>query len=488
MNLHQIISYQPKLARWAHQDRALKAINGADAFALFMEMRTGKTKCILDEFGQDEANGRVQQLLVVAPAGVYRTWEADALKHLSGDLERRTMIGIWESGPTAKQQRELNLFMNYDGPRILLVNIEALSLPKNRSRQLCERFLKQAATTMVIDESTTIKNLDAERTDFCIKLAPLTYKRRILSGLPSPQSPLDLFSQFAFLDPDILGYRRYAKFMERYAVTQLKPFGPGGRNIPIVVGYQNLEELKAKIDPHSFRVRLGECYDLPEKIYMRRDVEMTPEQKLAYAQMKKFAVAELDGMERVTATVVLTQMLRLHQIMAGVTTSDDGNLVDIKENKTDEILRILENVAGKAIIWAAYDPNIRRISAALARVYGAGSVARFWGDNRDVREGEEHAFKTDPKVRFMVATAAAGGRGRTWDIADTMIYHTNTFSLEHRLQSEERNQGVGKIGNVAVFDLITRGTIEDKIVDTLRAKKKLSDVITGDNYRSWIGA
>jgi len=219
---------------------------------------------------------------------------------------------------------------------------------------------------------------------------------------------------------------------------------------------------------------------------MRRDITPTPEQKLAYAQMKKFAVAELENAERVTATIVLTQMLRLHQILAGHTMSDDGNIVDIPENKTAEVLDILENVAGKAIIWVAYDADVKKLSAAIEKVYGIDTCARFWGGNRDTREAEEAMFKTLSHCRFMVATAAAGGRGRTWDMADTMIYYSNTFSLEHRMQSEERNQGVGKTGNVAVFDLMTRGTVEEKIVMALRHKKNLSDVITGDSWREWI--
>jgi len=215
-------------------------------------------------------------------------------------------------------------------------------------------------------------------------------------------------------------------------------------------------------------------------------VPMTDEQRTAYREMKQFAVAILEDTERVTATIVLTQMLRLHQILTGVTMSDDGNVVEVPEKRTAEMLAILENTEGKAIIWAAYDANVRRIAAALTEVYGAGSVARFWGGNEKTREAEEKAFKTDPKCRFMVATAAAGGRGRTWDVADTIIYFSNTFSLEHRVQSEERAQLVGKRETVAYFDLCTPGTVEEKIITALRHKMELSNAITGDSWREWI--
>lgn len=477
--------YVPKLPRWRHQENALDAMYDREAFALFMEMRTGKTKTILDEFGEDELDRLIDQLLIVAPAGAYRTWETDAQKHLSPDLLARTKIAYWESGPTVKQRKEMREFMQYRGPRILLINVEALSTVK-KARELCLQFLGQFKTTMVVDESTTIKNDEAKRTKFVVQAGRLATKRRILSGLPSPQSPLDIYSQFDFLKSGLLGYTKFSKFEQRYAIIQQKPYGPGGRMIPVTVGYTNLEELRARMAPYVFRVRLADCYDLPEKLYMRRDVEMTAEQAAAYQQMKRYAVAELENAERVTATVVMTQMLRLHQFLAGHTTSDDGNSIDISTNKIPEMLAILENVAGKAIVWAAYDADVRKIAYAIEKVYGAHSVARFWGGNRETREDEEQDFKTNPTCRFMVATAAAGGRSRTWDIADTMIYYSNTFSLEHRIQSEERNQAVGKTGNVAVFDLIVRGTIEDKIVMTLREKKELSDAITGDDWRAWI--
>jgi SNF2 family DNA or RNA helicase len=475
-------TYTPKLPRWKHQDEALAALDGSEAFALFMEMRTGKTKCILDEFGQDEQDGTIRNLIVIAPGGVYRTWAPDIEKHLN-DPARRVWVACWESGAGAKATRELKRFVAYTGPKIFLVNVEALSTATGAAA-VCQQLLADAPTTMVIDESTTIKNRKASRTKRCLQLGQLADKRRILSGLPSPQSPLDVYSQFAFLGTPLT--ERYERFEDRYAIIQRKPIGPGGRWIPLVVGYRNLEELQRRIQPHSFRVRLAECYDLPEKMYIRHEVEMTDEQQVAYAQMLEYAVAELENAERVTATIVLTQMLRLHQILCGVTMSDDGVEVDIPENRTGEMLSILENTDGKAIIWAAYGANVRRITAALTKEYGPGSVACFWGGNANTREAEEKAFKTDPRCRFMVATAAAGGRGRTWDVADTVIYYSNTFSLEHRMQSEERAQVVGKRGSVGYYDLSCPGTVEDKIIETLRNKMNLSDAITGDDPRNWI--
>ena len=375
-------------------------------------------------------------------------------------------------------------FLAYKGPKILLVNVEALSTVK-AAKQLCTNFLAAGPTTMVIDESTTIKSHKAARTKFCLTVGFLAKKRRILSGLPTPQSPLDIHAQFQFIDPAILR-ERFEAFQARYAI--MENIRSGGRLIPVVRAYQNIGELTDRMRPHSFRVRLDECYDMPEKMYLRRDIEMTAEQKRLYDEMMRYAVAELDNMERVTATVVLTQLLRLHQILAGHTRADDtGAIVDIPENKTAEMLDIVEKISGKAIVWAAYDADVKKITKALEDVYGRGSAARFWGGNRDTREDEERDFKTNPRCRFMVATAAAGGRGRTWDMANTMIYYSdNTFSLEHRMQSEERAGGVGKTQSIAFFDLVCRGTVEEKILAALRNKKTLSDAVMEDGYIAWL--
>lgn len=480
-------AYHPPMEPWAHQRKALDKMAGAEAFALFMEMRTGKTKVILDEWAQLVILGRVENLLVVAPAGVYRTWEEAAAEHLAPAILARTSLITWASGAGKKAVEALNRLLGRSGPKILLVNVEALSTV-DRARKLCLDFVRSAPTTFVVDESTTIKDHRAKRTKFCLDLAHLAASRRILSGLPSPQSPLDLFSQFYFLSPYILGHRIFTTFRARYAKMKRVPFGPGGRMIEVVAGYQNLDELQRKIEPHSFRVKLEDCYDLPPKMYARRDVEMTGEQRRIYDEIREFAAARLSAEARVTTTMVLTQMLRLHQVLAGHVVADDGSEFDVAENKTEEMLAILENhpEPRKAIVWVAYDRSVRKVVRALMAKYGEGSVSAFWGGNADSREAGELRFKANPRCRFMVATAASGGRGRTWDAADLVIYFSNTHSLEHRLQSEERAQAVGKARSVAYFDLVCPGSVEEKMLKSLRAKISLSDAITGDDWRQWV--
>jgi SNF2 family DNA or RNA helicase len=248
--------------------------------------------------------------------------------------------------------------------------------------------------------------------------------------------------------------------------------------------------------PHSYRKRLEECYDMPPKIYQKREVPLTDEQRRIYRELKEFATVQLSSEVHVTATMVMTQVLRLHQVLCGHVRDEQGNVHEISQNRTRELLDLLGEFDGKAVIWCSYDEDIRRVSEAIRKEYTEGGflsddwshgpVARFWGGNLRTREEEERRFKTDPTCRFMVATAAAGGRGRTWDAASLVVYYSNTPNLEHREQSEERPQNVGKMNSTLYVDLVSPETVDEKYLHALRAKIDMAAAVNGDSWRDWV--
>ena len=530
-----MLMYEPIKPPWVHQQRALELLEGRKWFALQMAMRTGKTKVVLDDFGRLELDKDVDDLLVIAPAGVYKTWVKAVSDHVSRDLQKRMTIYVWQSGKSTTHRDRLaaNLFMKSTRPRLLLINIEALSTV-DKANKMAKKFLSQRRVYLVVDESTTIKN-DSIRTRRVLLLAPLARYRRILTGLISPRSPLDVYYQFEFLWPGCLGHRSFTTFKMRYAIEKkictlptgilqsklLKVTGPAGRvnvdghmlsvanmsrqelmdeldrrkiwydRFPKIIGYKNEEELRDKIAPHSYRVRLEDCYDLPPKMYSSREVELTTQQKRIYKELKERSTAELVVMEQtvghVTALSVVSRMIRLHQVLCGHTKDEEENkLHSIPENRTKVLIDLLEEEEGKAIIWCSYDYNVRQVSDALEKEFGAGSVARFWGGNANTREAEEELFQTDPACRFMVGTPSAGGRGRLWVMADLVVYYSNTNNLEHRSQSEERAQGIDKINSVAYVDLIAPGTVDERIIQALREKIDMATTISGDSWREWL--
>jgi SNF2 family DNA or RNA helicase len=490
------VTYTPRLPPYAHQVEALRRLQGREEFALLMAMRTGKTKVTIDDFGRLWGDERkVDDMLVVAPAGAYRTWARPdpenpegLYRHADPAMLERMSIFTWSAQETTRRsERDLQAFLTQlddTRPRALLVNVESLSNVK-RAQDLCLRFASQRRCYGVVDESTTIKNPTSKRTKFVARrLGGVLRYRRILSGLIAPQSPLDVYSQFDFLRPGLLGFTNFWSFRARYAVVIKQFFG--GRSFDQIVGYRDEDELAERIRPHSYRVRLEDCYDVPEKVYQLREVRLTDEQARIYREMRDYATTKLASEAHVTATQVMVQMQRLHQILCGHVVDEQGVLHDVPEARTAELLTLLGEYAGKAIIWCAYDHSIRHVAKVLEEEYGKGSVARFWGGNKPTREAEERMFLNDDKCRFMVATAAAGGRGRTWTVADLVVYHSSTPNLEHRAQSEERAQGVDKSRPVLYVDLVAPGTVEMRYLKALRKKIDLAATINGDAWREWI--
>jgi hypothetical protein len=483
---HKALTYHGRLAPYPHQVKALQRMQNKQAFALFMFMRTGKTKVILDEFGQLEQDGKVKDMLVIAPAGVYRTWVTAVQDHVAEELQRRLAIFVWNSA-TAKGQKvtlSRQAFLAIKNqPRILLMNAEALSTVI-AARQCCIDFLlaNKQASMLVIDESTVIKNKSKRTKVINNHLSHLATYRRILSGLPAPRSPLDFYHQFEFLDHKILNCPSPFIFQMRYAINR-KMRSPQGHYFWEVVGYQNLDQLQRLIEPYSFQVPFRP--KIPSTFTIH-EVQLTAEQKRIYAEMKKFATAKLEGAAHVTATVVIAQILRLHQILCGHTMDEQNQLHAIPEHRTAALLELLEDYSGKAVIWCSYDYNVRKVSEALAQEFGPQAVARFWGGNVATREAEELQFRTNPDCRFMVATQSAGGRGRTLVEADLVVYYSSTNNLEHRDQSEQRVQGIDKDRQVDYIDLIVPNTVEPKILNALRKKMDLASQLVGDEWREWV--
>jgi SNF2 family DNA or RNA helicase len=305
-----------------------------------------------------------------------------------------------------------------------------------------------------------------------------------MTGSPVTRNPLDLYSQCEFLDPMHLNHSSYYSFRNRYAI--MKSANISGRSINLVTGYQNLGELSDKLKPFSYRVLKEDCLDLPDKIYMKREIELTPEQKKLYEQMRKEALATLNG-KTVTTMTALTQLMRLHQITCGHFSADDGSVQEIKNNRLSELLDVLEEIEGKAIIWAHYQHDVKNIFKLLEEKFGPGSVVHYYG--KTLPEQRDYAiknFKTNDKVRFFVGTPATGGYGITLTQANTVVYYSNGYDLEKRMQSEDRAHRIGQKKTVTYVDLIAEKTVDTKIVKSLRKKINIASKVMGEELKAWI--
>jgi SNF2 family DNA or RNA helicase len=477
------MNYKFKTQPYKHQLDALQDSWDKENFAYFMEMGTGKSKVLLDNAAMLYDKGKINGLLIIAPKGVYKNWyDSEIPTHLPNHIFKKMVL--WKTSDKSKKQQLLlnTLFETGSEFHILLMNVEAFS--KGDGAAFAAKFLSCHNTMIAIDESTTIKTPTSNRTKNILALRQHAKYRRILTGSPVTKSPLDLFSQCEFLDPWLLGHTSYWTFKSRYAVT--RKIQVQGRQVEIVVGYRNLGELSEKIQPFSKRVLKDDCLDLPKKTFMKHVVEMTKEQKKVYKQMKEEAIAYLDGKVLSSATV-MTQLMRLHQITCGHFTPDDGEIKNLPCNRMTELMDILENVHGKAVIWSHYTHDVRRIIDEIKRVYGDDSVVDYFGQTTsEERSANIKKFQNDDKCRFFVGTTHTGGYGITLTAASTMIYFSNGYDLEKRQQSEARIDRIGQTKPMTYIDIISEDTVDDRIVKALRSKINIANQIMGEDYKDWI--
>ena len=476
------MNYKFKTKPYKHQITALEKSWNKEAYALFMEMGTGKSKVLIDNISMLYDRGKINGALIIAPKGVYKNWQDSEIPtHMADHIQKKSIL--WQANINKTQEAKLKtLFKPEMDLHILIMNVEAFSTKKGLDFAI--KFLSCHETLIAIDESTSIKNPSAKRTKNILKLSIQCKYRRILTGSPVTKSPLDLFTQCYFLDPFLLDFTSYYAFRNRYA--EMKTANFGGRSVQIVKGYKNLPELSNTLTNFSYRVLKDDCLDLPPKTFMKRIIQLTPEQDKVYKQMKKLALAEMNG-KLVTTTSAIVQLMRMQQITCGHFVSDDGKVQDIKNNRIVELMNVLEEVEGKAVIWAHYRHDIATIIREIEKEY-PGSVMTYFGDTTS--EDRQKAIKEiqDPesKIRFLVGTPQTGGYGITLTGASTMIYYSNGYDLEKRMQSEARIDRIGQKKPMTYIDIICEKTVDEKIVKALRRKVNIASQVMNEELKDWI--
>lgn len=474
-------TFQFKTVPYKHQVDAWNMGFDRDYFAYFMEMGTGKSKVAIDDFCVNWTMEKIDAVLIFANNGSYRNWaETQIPTHCPDNILKESYVGVWkeDSGsvindPKLDPQRKSLL--------IFVMNIEALSYKKGFEAAM--EFVKNRKVMAIFDESTTLKHMESSRTKAAIKIAKFCKIRRILTGDPITNSPLDLYSQCMVLSPNALGFASYYAFRNYFAI--MIQISAGQRSFKKVTGYQNLDKLTERLKRFSFRVKKEDCLDLPPKVYQKVYVELTDEQRQAYDNLREECIHELKN-SVVTTPLVITKMVKLHQIVCGHLVDDEGQLHVLKSNRISALLDLIEETNNKVIIWANYRYSIQSIYEELIKGYGTDLVKTFYGDTSgDDRVEASRSFQ-DGKARFMIANQMTGGFGNTWTAAQTVVYFSNNYQLELRRQSEDRAHRIGQLNSVNYVDLVCKGTVDEKIINALRNHSQVASATLGDTWREWI--
>jgi SNF2 family DNA or RNA helicase len=477
------------------QREALEKTYGLHAFALFMDMRTGKTKVLIDMACALRIEDKVNRVVLVCPLSLRKNWTREFAKDATIPVDYH-LLDTKDKGKSF--DRWLNTPHDF---KWLIVGVE--SLAAGSAIEYVKRFcLTSTKILCAVDESSKIKTHSAARSKNVVSLRNSCEYRGILSGTPMTKSPLDLFMQYEFIDPDIIGLGDYYAFRARYAVM-------GGYENRQVIGYENLDELIELISPYTYQVRQSEVFE-SAKEYVVREVELSPKQRASYADLKKYSRLDGDDGKVLVVQNVLEKMLRLQEVTGGFvsyeysdeqiesmrkTWGESKKLprtyrvpVDGENPKVAEILACAEDYEGPTIVWCAFKDEIYAVCKALRDVYGDDQVVEYHGDvDEDQRDQHVQAFLAR-KARFFVGNAATGGMGLTLDIADNIFYFSNTFNYVDREQSEERGTAEGK--TMLIVDIVARGTVDDTILEANEAKKDVSEYVRGkiDEQRAAMGA
>lgn len=478
----------------SHQTAALARMEGREAFGLFMEQGTGKTWCLLADAERLHSEGKIDALLVIAPNGVHTNWiRREIPQHLGAPCIARS----WKTGAGKRWVEWMDDVMtprlNQPGCplRIFAINIDALITKAGLA--FVEQFVLRFRTMLVVDESSRIKNPAAARTKAVMKLRPYVRYARIATGTPVTNAPVDVFSQMEFLQRGLLGTTSHRAFVAEYA--ELMPANHPmlqrmiQRNPRIVHAqiiardenghpkWRNLAKLQRLLEPHTFRVTKEECLDLPPKIYMRHYFAMAPAQAKAYELMQEECRMEVG--EELIPVQALSAGVKLQQITSGFVLHEGAPHYVVDANPRLAALKdLIEDLDGPFIVWARFREEIRAI-AEMLKANGIPAVAYFGDINAADREAAIDNFQSG-KARAFIGQQQAAGMGLTLTSAETAIYYSNDFNLEHRLQSEDRCHRKGTRHSVVYIDLIAEGSIDETIATALQSKSNMASAIVGD--------
>lgn len=466
-----------KTKPFPHQLDALKAGYGLPAFALFCEMGVGKTKIIIDEAVTAYREGIINGMLVLCPCSLRRNWVRQLETHsaiqfipeiLDGSRPKYKRIN-WHPKP---RETNFGVYIHEGSMPVLICGIESLS--QGGAYRVAETFMLENTAAAVCDESSTIANPQAIRSKRAYSIARMAKYRRILNGTPVSQGPIDLYGQFEFLDPDIIGVGSWYAFRNQYAVM-------GGFEHKQIVGYQNLDELMDLIRPYSYQKTKAEVMKyLPAKLYAPlREVPLSPAQQALYDAVQT-RMAQLSDGASVKVENVLELQLREQQIVGGhVAAYDDAaataemRRIEGKIPRLEETVEICRQAAGSAIIWTRFKPEVRMIAERLEQEF-PGEVRWFHGDVKDrERFLLIEAFQRK-EFRFLIATQMTGGMGHDMFAATTMVFYSNTFSYRERIQAEDRAHRQGQTKSVLYVDLVAPGTVDEDLQSAFGVKQDMA--------------
>lgn len=444
-------------------------------FGLLFEMGCGKTLTAIAIAGAGYQMGKVERLLIVAPTSVVAVWPKELQEYAKFKYTCKTLLG--EKKQRLKQIDDLIKFP-FKALKVAVINYESTWRP-----EILEKLKEFNADMVIADESQRIKTYDAAQSKAMHELGDQARYKLILSGTPVQTAAIDIWSQYRFLDKSVFG-DNFFKFRGRYAIM-------GGYGNKKIVGYKDLEGLIKKEHSIAFRVTKDEALDLPEQTFETRKIQFSQKEKNLYERIKKDSYAELDGGGHITATTVLTRLLRLQQLAGGFLVQDDAQKPQlVSRAKLDALADIIEDyVIGsgkKLVIFARFIAEVKAIMELADKVLPKElKQVAIYGDIKKEDRGDiVKQFQEDPKTVLFIGQIDTAGTGITLTAADTCVYYSKNFNYATYSQSLSRIHRIGQRNCCTYIDLEIEGTIDELISKALSRKEDMAKTVV-DNWRDF---
>lgn len=444
-------------------------------FGLLFEMGCGKTLTAIAIAGAGYQMGKVERLLIVAPTSVVAVWPKELQEYAKFKYTCKTLLG--EKKQRIKQIDDLLKFP-FKALKVAVINYESTWRP-----EILEKLKEFDADMVIADESQRIKTYDAAQSKAMHELGDQARYKLILSGTPVQTAAIDIWSQYRFLDKTVFG-DNFFKFRGRYAIM-------GGYGNKKIVGYKDLEGLIKKEHSIAFRVTKDEALDLPEQTFETRKIQFNQKEKNLYERIKKDSYAELDGGGHITATTVLTRLLRLQQLAGGFLVQDDAQKPQlVSRAKLDALADIIEDYvigSGKnLVIFARFIAEVKAIMELADKVLPKElKQVAIYGDIKKEDRGDiVKQFQEDPKTVLFIGQIDTAGTGITLTAADTCVYYSKNFNYATYSQSLSRIHRIGQRNCCTYIDLEIEGTIDELISKALSRKEDMAKTVV-DNWRDF---
>ena len=455
------MKYVYKRRPFRHQHEALLYTLQNDAAALLMDPGTGKTKVGVDNIGCRYLRGEVHKVLIVCPRSLRGVWEEHIVSDLPDDIPRLVLLPESTKEFDTRAMKRLSV----DNPLVILV----LSYESNA--KIYEKIKRWQPDEIIIDESHYIKTQSAHRSRALHHEGPKSKFRIMGSGTPITKYPLDVYSQFKFLAPWLFD-ETWDEFRRHYALW-------GGYYGREVIGYQNLKELARKVHSVSYRARIEDVLELPQRLPPEIIPVKLPKKIMgAYTRMEQEGIVKLGSGRTAVGDNVLTLALRLHQLTGGFLGTDEGNAA-LHTEKLDACLELTGQhieVGNKVVVFCAFRWEIEQVTKACSE-QGYHPLTIMGGMSEKVLNENKRKFQEEEQYKVLVCQIDAGGFGHTFTAANVAIFYSFSNRWESFKQAHDRIYRHGQTKRTYYYYLIVRDTIDEVMLEAMHSKKRLSDMI-----------